>query len=195
MLPSWLPGARCSTESFILAAGPVGSAPGRYAAHWTGDNAATWNDLYWSIAGIINTNFWGMPLAGKCTVAEAVLWEWGHGLFLAVKKSTLTTLSRTYVTRKQGRMQYFQCTHIRYTQENCICKSASVCRLIEGVTRIMLVGHSAARALHRHFTIHGCSRWRHKNQTSCMHICAAATSNCSQLLSLHCSAASRTCTS
>lgn len=37
---------------------------GRFAAHWTGDNAATWNDLHWSIAGVINSGLYGMPMAG-----------------------------------------------------------------------------------------------------------------------------------
>ena len=45
---------------------PRASFPGlgRYAAHWTGDNAATWDNLRWSITGIVNSNIWGMPLAG-----------------------------------------------------------------------------------------------------------------------------------
>jgi hypothetical protein len=37
---------------------------GRYAAHWTGDNAATWSSLHFSIAGMINSNFWGISMAG-----------------------------------------------------------------------------------------------------------------------------------
>lgn len=37
---------------------------GRFTGHWTGDNAADWANLYLSIAGIINTNFWGMSMAG-----------------------------------------------------------------------------------------------------------------------------------
>jgi hypothetical protein len=38
---------------------------GRWAAHWTGDNAATWNDLRWSIQGLLQTNMWGIPMAGS----------------------------------------------------------------------------------------------------------------------------------
>eukprot|EP00877_Chromochloris_zofingiensis_P010438 jgi/Chrzof1/5648/Cz16g10050.t1 len=37
---------------------------GQYAGHWTGDNAANWANLFYSIAGIINSNMWGMPLVG-----------------------------------------------------------------------------------------------------------------------------------
>jgi len=37
---------------------------GRYAAHWTGDNAATWASLHFSIAGMINSNFWGISMVG-----------------------------------------------------------------------------------------------------------------------------------
>lgn len=37
---------------------------GRFTAHWTGDNAADWINLYLSIGGIINTNMWGMSMAG-----------------------------------------------------------------------------------------------------------------------------------
>jgi hypothetical protein len=37
---------------------------GQYGFHWTGDNGANWANLYWSIAGIINSNFWGMDMVG-----------------------------------------------------------------------------------------------------------------------------------
>eukprot|EP00775_Hariotina_reticulata_P012669 gene12669-12796_t len=37
---------------------------GRFAAHWTGDNAASWDDLRWSISGLLNSNMWGLALAG-----------------------------------------------------------------------------------------------------------------------------------
>jgi hypothetical protein len=35
---------------------------GRWAAHWTGDNAATWTNLRWSIQGLLQTNMWGIPM-------------------------------------------------------------------------------------------------------------------------------------
>jgi len=40
---------------------------GQYAAHWLGDNHRTWDDMKWSISGVMNFNMFGIPMVGPDT--------------------------------------------------------------------------------------------------------------------------------
>lgn len=50
---------------------------GKFTAHWTGDNGVNWENIYISIAGLINTNMWGMPMVGAdiCGFNDHKFWD------------------------------------------------------------------------------------------------------------------------
>jgi alpha-glucosidase len=50
-------------RAFILSRSTFASS-GKYASHWLGDNWRDWNYMKYSIAGIMNMNMFGIPLAG-----------------------------------------------------------------------------------------------------------------------------------
>jgi alpha-glucosidase (family GH31 glycosyl hydrolase) len=56
-------------RSFILTRSTFAGS-GHHAAHWLGDNTASWEQMEWSITGMLEFGMFGMPLVRWFTTSE-----------------------------------------------------------------------------------------------------------------------------
>lgn len=73
----------------------------RYAATWTGDNVATWDNLYWSIPMILNLGLSGQPFSGpdigghNLNATAELFGRWiGVGAFFPFSRAHKTKMSK-----------------------------------------------------------------------------------------------------
>jgi len=62
MMPSTLKDKR----TFLLSRSTFAGS-GKYVQHWLGDNHRNWENMKWSIAGVMNFNMFGIPMVGPDT--------------------------------------------------------------------------------------------------------------------------------
>eukprot|EP00128_Syssomonas_multiformis_P009231 Colp12_sorted_trinity150504_noHs@1339 len=56
---------KASTKRSFIISRSTFPGSGRVTGHWTGDNTATWDQMYLSIAGMLNMQMFGIPLVGS----------------------------------------------------------------------------------------------------------------------------------
>ncbi|XP_023932526.1 lysosomal alpha-glucosidase isoform X2 [Lingula anatina] len=121
--------ARPNQRPFVISRSTY-PGQGRYGGHWTGDNAATWHDLYASIPGILNFNLFGIPMVGadicgfRMNTTEPLCQRWYQlGAFYTFSRSHQerdtnshdpTMFSKTLIdsTRKAYLLRYSLLPHL-----------------------------------------------------------------------------------
>jgi hypothetical protein len=85
---------------------------GAHGGHWLGDNDATWDDLYFSIPGLLSFSMFGIPLVGADIC--------GFGGFVRASEELCTRWMQVCVC-------VCVCVCVSVSVCTCVCVSVSVC--------------------------------------------------------------------